>query len=81
MPAFVMRGFVQLGARIPQSVERPFHVTLISGSVLDQRHNRERSDEDLTGEFRFHTEFQKAFDNATRVCARARRNRPPQISP
>jgi hypothetical protein len=57
MPAFVMRGLAQLGARVPQSVERPFHVALISGSVLDQRNNRERCDEDLTGEFGFHTGF------------------------
>ena len=54
MPAFVMRGLIQLGARTPQSVECPFHVTLISGSVLDQRNNRERCDENLTGEIRFH---------------------------
>jgi hypothetical protein len=65
--AFVMRGLAQLGARIPQSVERPFHVTLISGSALNQRNNRQRCDQDLVGECGFH----EALENAPITCARA----------
>jgi hypothetical protein len=69
MPSLVMRGLAQLGAGVPQSLERPFHVTLISGSVLNQRNNRERWGENLKGESGFH----EAVENATITCARARK--------